>query len=45
LLFIWLNSHQKFGYGYVLSISNNTLEISFDKAGKKKLMSDYVEAV
>jgi DNA helicase-2/ATP-dependent DNA helicase PcrA len=37
--------HQKFGYGYVLSISNNTLEISFDKAGKKKLMSDYVEAV
>jgi len=34
--------HQKFGYGYVLSTSRNTLEISFDKAGKKKLLADYV---
>lgn len=32
-----------FGYGYVLSNSGNTLEISFDKAGKKKLMADFVE--
>ncbi|MEQ1789618.1 MAG: UvrD-helicase domain-containing protein [Rickettsiales bacterium] len=36
--------HQKFGYGYILSASGNTLEISFDKAGKKKLLSDFVEA-
>lgn len=35
--------HQKFGYGYVLSVSGNTLEISFDKAGKKKLLADFVE--
>ncbi len=35
--------HQKFGYGYILTISGNTLEISFDKAGKKKLLADFVE--
>lgn len=35
--------HQKFGYGYILGISGNTLEISFDKAGKKKLLADFVE--
>ena len=35
--------HQKFGYGYVLSVQGNTLEISFDKAGKKKLLADFVE--
>ena len=36
--------HQKFGYGYVLSISGNTLEISFDKAGRKKLLADFVDS-
>jgi DNA helicase II / ATP-dependent DNA helicase PcrA len=35
--------HQKFGYGIVLSITGNTLEISFDKAGHKKLMADFVQ--
>jgi DNA helicase-2/ATP-dependent DNA helicase PcrA len=35
--------HQKFGYGYVLLPIGNTLEISFDKAGKKKLLMDFVE--
>lgn len=37
--------HQKFGYGYILTISGNTLEISFDKAGKKKLLADFVENI
>lgn len=37
--------HQKFGYGYILAISGNSLEISFDKAGKKKLLADFVENV
>jgi|CXWL01.1.fsa_nt_gi DNA helicase-2/ATP-dependent DNA helicase PcrA len=37
--------HQKFGYGYILTISGNTLEISFDKAGKKKLLADFVETI
>ena len=35
--------HQKFGYGYVLATNGNSLEISFDKAGKKKLIADFVE--
>ena len=35
--------HQKFGYGYILSTQGNTLEISFDKSGKKKLLADFVE--
>lgn len=37
--------HQKFGYGYIIALSGNSLEISFDKAGKKKLMADFVEKV
>lgn len=35
--------HQKFGYGYILATSGNSLEISFDKAGKKKVLADFVE--
>ncbi len=35
--------HQKFGYGYVLAANGNSLEISFDKAGQKKLLADFVE--
>ncbi len=37
--------HQKFGYGIILGISGNTLEISFDKAGQKKLLADFVENI
>ncbi len=37
--------HQKFGYGYILSVNGNSLEISFDKAGQKKVMADFVENV
>jgi DNA helicase-2/ATP-dependent DNA helicase PcrA len=37
--------HQKFGYGIILGISGNTLEISFDKAGQKKLLADFVEII
>ncbi len=37
--------HQKFGYGIIINISGNTLEISFDKAGQKKLLADFVENI
>ena len=35
--------HQKFGYGLILSVSGNRLEISFDKAGTKKVIDQFVE--
>ena len=35
--------HIKFGYGKVISENGDHLEISFEKAGKKKVMADYVE--
>jgi DNA helicase II / ATP-dependent DNA helicase PcrA len=37
--------HQKFGYGAVRSIDGNKLEIAFDKAGNKKVIDSFVEAV
>lgn len=37
--------HQKFGYGTILSADGDHLHISFEKAGQKKVMADYVEAV
>jgi DNA helicase-2/ATP-dependent DNA helicase PcrA len=37
--------HQKFGYGRVLAQHGKHLDIQFDKAGRKKLMSDYVTVV
>ena len=37
--------HQKFGYGHVVSIDGNKLEIKFEKAGIKKVMDTFVEAV
>ncbi|MBT5918823.1 MAG: ATP-binding domain-containing protein, partial [Alphaproteobacteria bacterium] len=36
--------HQKFGYGLILSVSGNRLEISFDKAGTKKVIDQFVES-
>ena len=37
--------HVKFGYGRVLNDTNGNLEISFENAGKKKVMKDYVKVV
>jgi DNA helicase II / ATP-dependent DNA helicase PcrA len=34
--------HQKFGYGRILTIDGNKLEIAFDKAGTKKVMDSFV---
>ena len=37
--------HQKFGYGHIIAIDGNKLEISFDKAGTKKVVDSFVEPV
>ncbi len=34
--------HQKFGYGRVESAQGDHLDISFDKAGRKKVLADFV---
>ncbi len=34
--------HQKFGYGEVLRVEDNKLEIAFEKAGLKKVMDSFV---
>ncbi|WP_120497648.1 ATP-dependent helicase [Kiloniella sp. EL199] len=34
--------HQKFGYGLVTSVEGERLTISFDKAGSKKVLSNFV---
>ncbi len=34
--------HQKFGYGAVLAVDNDKLEIAFDHAGSKKVMDSFV---
>ena len=35
--------HQKFGYGRIISVNGDQLEIDFDAAGIKKVMADFVE--
>jgi len=37
--------HQKFGYGRILATDGDKLEIAFEKAGTKKVMKSFVEAV
>ncbi len=37
--------HQKFGYGRIVSIDGGKLEIAFEKAGNKKVMASFVEAI
>ena len=37
--------HQKFGYGKVIHVETNRLEIDFDKAGRKKVIDSFVEPV
>ena len=36
--------HQKFGYGQVLSVDGDRLQVAFDKAGIKKVIDSFVEA-
>jgi len=36
--------HQKFGYGTVVAVDNDKLEIEFDQAGTKKVMDSFVVA-
>jgi len=35
--------HQKFGYGSIISIDGDKLDIAFEKAGDKKVMAGFVE--
>ena len=35
--------HQKFGYGKIVAVDGNKLEIAFEKAGRKKVMASFVE--
>ena len=35
--------HQKFGYGTIAAIDGNKLEVSFEKAGTKKVICNYVK--
>ena len=35
--------HQKFGYGRIIAINGDQLEIDFDAAGIKKVMADFIE--
>ena len=34
--------HQKFGYGKVLSVNSNKLQILFEKTGVKTVIKDFV---
>ena len=36
--------HQKFGYGEVLTIEGDKLDIEFDKAGSKKVVAQYIQS-
>ncbi|MGB5560275.1 MAG: 3'-5' exonuclease, partial [Paracoccaceae bacterium] len=36
--------HQKFGYGYVMAIEGDKLDIEFEKAGSKKVVAKFVVA-
>ena len=35
--------HQKFGYGTVLAVDDNRLDISFEKSGEKRVLDTFVE--
>ena len=37
--------HQKFGYGRVTAVEDGRLDIEFEKAGAKRVMASFVEAV
>jgi len=37
--------HQKFGYGRIAAVDGNKLTVDFEKAGRKKVVDSFVEAV
>lgn len=37
--------HQTFGYGQVVGLDGNAVEVYFEKVGRKKLMSDFITKV
>lgn len=37
--------HQKFGYGQILNVENDKLDIQFEKSGRKKIIASFVETV
>ena len=37
--------HQTFGYGKITAAEENCMEVNFDKYGRKKIMSSYLEKV
>ena len=37
--------HQKFGYGRIMSATGNKLDVTFEKAGRKKVLDGFVEKV
>jgi len=37
--------HQKFGYGTILQVDGQTVEVAFDKAGTKKVIGTFLEKV
>ncbi|WP_395712375.1 ATP-dependent helicase [Reyranella sp.] len=36
--------HQKFGYGRIVAVDGNKLDIEFEKAGSKKVLDSFIEA-
>jgi DNA helicase-2/ATP-dependent DNA helicase PcrA len=36
--------HQKFGYGLIVAVDGNKLDIEFEKAGPKKVLDSFIEA-
>jgi DNA helicase II / ATP-dependent DNA helicase PcrA len=36
--------HQKFGYGRIMAVDGNKLDIEFEKAGPKKVLDSFIEA-
>ena len=36
--------HQKFGYGLIVAVDGNKLDIEFEKAGSKKVLDSFIEA-
>jgi DNA helicase-2/ATP-dependent DNA helicase PcrA len=36
--------HQKFGYGRIVAVDGNKLDIDFEKAGPKKVLDSFIEA-
>ena len=35
--------HQKFGMGTIISVDGDKLDIAFDKAGEKRVISSYIK--